>query len=169
MVYSPVRHKDDRLMRMYTVNSGMVGAPRLMAWWQRAEGASIQQMQRQDWNTVIANRGIPVKFDVGSTPLARLADSCSVVAAVAERKGKDLTLSIYRYDPKDAPNPVNQDQYRVLTDLRSYPQLRTMIAAASTEYNRNLETFCDQNVFLIKQPPGRDHHLPYLPSSLSLL
>ena len=147
----------------------MAHAPRLMAWWQRAERASIQQMLREDWNTVIASRSIPVKFDVRSTPLAGLTDSCSVVAAVAERKGKDLTLSIYRYDVKDAPKPINQDQYRVLTDLRSHPQLQTMIAAASTEYNRNLETFCDQNVFLIKQPPGPDHHLPYLPSSLNLL
>ena len=154
---------------MYIVNSQMAQAPRLMAWWQRVERAPIQQMRLEDWNSVIANQGIPIKFDVRSTPLAGLTDSCSVVAAVAERKGEDLTLSIYRYDAKDVPNPVNQDQYRVLTDLRSHPQLQTMIAAASTEYNRNLEAFCDQNIFLIKQPPGPDHHLPYLPSSLSLL
>lgn len=92
-----------------------------------------------------------------------------MAAAVAERRGQDLTLSIYRYDAKDAPNPINQDQYRVLTDLRSHPQLQTMIAAASTEYNRNLETFCNQNVFLIKQPPGSEHRLQHLPSSLDLL
>lgn len=52
---------------MYMANSEMAQAPRLMAWWQRVERASIQQMRREDWNTVIANRGIPVKFDVRST------------------------------------------------------------------------------------------------------
>lgn len=140
-----------------------------MAWWERAENTSVQPMLRTDWHQVIANRGIPVKFDVRSTPLAGVAGPGNVLAAVAERDGQDLQLSIYRYDVKDAPNPVNQDRYRVVTDLRSLHQLQTMITAASTEHNQNFESFCDRYVFLLKQPPGPSHHLPSLPASLNLL
>ena len=154
---------------MYFGNSDSAAAPRLMAWWQKEERSSIQQMRREDWNSVIASRGFPNKFDVKSTPLYGLAASGSLLAAVAECVGSDFCLSIYRYDAKDAPNTVNQDRYRVVTDLKSHERLQSMINAASTEYNRNFETFCDRSIFLVKQPPGPDHHLPCLPSSLSLL
>jgi hypothetical protein len=142
-------------------------APRFKFYWERVEGTSVLTMRRVDWDTVIGLPVHPVIFDVSSTPLSHTS---SVVASVAHQYGPaNANIKIYRYDEKDAPYVINQDQYHVWTDLSSHPRLPEMITKASTEYNDNFKTYVEQNVFLVKKEAGQDHWLTTLPSSLSLI
>ena len=148
----------------------MVDAPRFKFYWERIERPSILTMRRADWDTVIGMPVQPITFDVSSTPLYGITHTSSVVASVAHQYGPaNANIEIYRYDDKDAPYVINQDQYEAWTDLSSHPKLTEMITKASTEYNDNFKTYVEQNVFLVKKEPGPDHWLTTLPSSLSLI
>jgi hypothetical protein len=137
---------------------------------QHSEGRSVLTMPRDDWNRVMGLQGVPVVFDVRSTPLAGISRVSSVVAAVADRFGPTTTrVSIYRHDPADTRYPINQDEYYVWTDLSAHPRFKDIITAASTEDNENLRAYCRENVFLVKQGPGPDHWLSTLPASISAL
>lgn len=142
---------------------------RLRLYWQRVEETSVLTMRREDWNTVVGSLGVPVAFDVSSTPMASITKVSSVIASVAYQFDQSTArIQVFRSDPQDAM-PVNQDEYDVWTDLRSHPKFDEMITAASTENNENLKTYCRENVFLVKRKPGPDHWLSTLPSSVSLI
>ena len=149
----------------------MADAPRFRFMWERIEDTSVLTMPRDDWNRVIGTQGVPVTFDVRSTPLAGITHQSSVVAALAHQfGGATARVSIFRYDPADVPTPINQDVYAVWTDLTGHPRYKDMITAASTEDNANFRAYCRENVFLVKQPPPESEHwLPTLPGSVSAI
>jgi hypothetical protein len=138
-----------------------------MQYWGRSEGADILSMRRSEWHDLVGHEGKPVAFDVRSTPMRGVSDVASVIGTIAhEFTAVAARVSIYRDDPKDAPNRINVDNYRVWTDLSGHPKLPNMIEAASTSYNENMKTFIQDNVFLVKEKPGPDHWMATLPSSI---
>ena|SRR6266545_5832610 len=146
----------------------MANAPRFLSWWEHAEDTSVHRMRKEYWNSVVGHTGTPVKFDVRSTPMSRLSDVCSIVGAIAHDFGNATArYTVLRYDPADAPNSINLDDYVVWTDLRAHPALKDMITAASTSDNENFKSFCSDYIFFVKQAPGPDHRLPSIPSSMS--
>ena len=148
----------------------MADAPRFRFMWEHIEGTSILTMPRDDWHALVGKMGVPVQFDVRSTPLAGVAHVSSVVASIAhEFSTATARVSVFRYDAADAPTPINLDDYNVWTDLSSHPRLSEMITAASTSDNENFRAYCRENVFLVKRRPGPDHWLPTLPSSIMLV
>ena len=134
----------------------MADAPKFRFWWQHVAGTSVLQMPREDWKSLVGQSdGEAVEVDVRATPLGGVADVSSVVASVAHQFGPARArYSIYRYDEQDAPTPYNHDEYDVWTDLDAHPQLTEMIAAASTEDNRNFRSFAQENVFFTRREPG---------------
>lgn len=148
----------------------MADAPRFKFYFERVEGMSVLTMRRIDWDTVIGMPDSPITFDISSTPLSGIAHTSSVVASVAQQYGPaNANLDIYRYDEKDAPYVINQDQYNVWTNLSLHPRLPEMITKTSMEYNDIFKLYLEQNVFIVKKAPGPDHWLTTLPSSLSLI
>ena len=148
----------------------MADATRFRFSWERIEGTSILIMPREDWNTLVGSLGVPVAFDVRSTPLAGVAHVSSVVASVAHQFGSATArVSVFRHDAADAPLPINQDEYDVWTNLSAHPRLSEMITAASTSDNENFRAFRREHVFFVKRQPGPDHWLPTFPSSIMLL
>jgi hypothetical protein len=145
----------------------MTEAPRLLHYWGRTEGVDILSMRRSEWHDLVGHEGKAIAFDVRSTPMRGISDVASVIGTIAHQFTPDAArVSIYRDDPKDAPNRVNVDHYKVWTDLTAHPRLPNMIEAASTSYNENMRTFIQKNVFLVKEKPGSDHWMPTLPSSV---
>lgn len=145
----------------------MAEAPRLLHYWGRTEGVDILNMRRSEWHDLVGYEGKPIAFDVRSTPMSGVSDVASVIGTIAHQFTADTArVSIYRDDPKDAPNRVNVNHYKVWTDLTGHPRLPNMIEAASTSDNENMQTFIQDNVFLVKEKPGSDHWLPTLPSSV---
>lgn len=145
----------------------MAYAARLMQYWGRSEGADILSMRRSEWHDLVGHDDKAVAFDVRSTPMRGVSDVASVIGTIAhEFTGVTARVSIYRDDPKDAPNRINVDHYRVWTNLSGHPRLANMIEAASTSYNENMQTFIQDNVFLVKEKPGSDHWMSTLPSSV---
>ncbi len=148
----------------------MVDTPRLIHYWGRSEGVDILSMRRSEWHDLVGYEGKPVAFDVRSTPMRGVSDVASVIGTMAHRFTPDSArVSIYRDDPKDAPNRINVDHYKVWTDVSGHPGFSNMIQAASTSYNENMKTFIQDNVFLVKERPGPDHWMTTLPSSVHLV
>jgi hypothetical protein len=126
-------------------------------------------MPRAEWDAIVAV-GMPVEIDISATPMSRVAEVSSVVASVAHRYAPPTALlSVFRYDLKDLPTPINQDEYDVWLDLGAHPRLPEMIAAASTSDNPNFRSFCRENVFFSKRQPGPDHWLTAVPSSITAI
>jgi hypothetical protein len=148
----------------------MADAPRFRFWWGRVEGTSILTMPRRDWQTLVGALGSPVAIDVVETPLSGVARVSSVVASVAHQFGPATArVSIFRYDETDYPTPYNQDEYDVWVDLAEHPRLHEMVNAAFTSLDGNFRSFCGENVFFVKRPPGPEHWLPTIPSSITVL
>jgi hypothetical protein len=148
----------------------MADAPRFRFWWGRVEGTPILTMTKRDWQRVVGTLGKPVAIDVAETPLSRVAHVSSVVASVAHRFGlATARVSIFRYDEADCPTPYNQDEYDVWVDLAQHPRLNEMVNEASTSLDDNFRMFSLENVFLVKRPPGPEHWLPTIPSSITVL
>lgn len=148
----------------------MAEAPRLLFYWGRQENTSVLSMRREDWQSVVGSLGVPVRFDVRSTPMARMADVSSVLGSIVHEIGSATArFTVYRYDAKDMPTPINQHDYTVWTDLSAHPKLQGMIEAASTLDKENLKTFSRDHVFFVKQKPAPDHWQPTIPSSVMLV
>jgi hypothetical protein len=148
----------------------MAEVPRVLFYWGRQENSSVLSMRREDWHSVVGSLGVPVRFDVGSTPMARMADVSSVLGSIVHEIGSATArFTVYRYDAKDMPTPINQDDYTVWIDLAAHPKLQGMIEAASTSDNENLKTFSRDHVFFVKQKPGPDHWQATIQSSLMLV
>jgi hypothetical protein len=98
-------------------------------------------MPRAAWEDLVRHQNKPIAFDVRSTPMRGLFELNSVIGSIAHQfTAASARVSIFRDDPKDAPNRVNVDHYRVITNVTGLPNLRGMIEAASTSYNENMKT-----------------------------
>jgi hypothetical protein len=148
----------------------MADAPKFKLWWSRVEGTSVLQMRRQDWVALVGSMAAPIAFDVRGTPMAGVAQVSSVLATVAHQFAEATAqVSIYRWDEKDQPTPINKDDYDVWLDLHHHPDLLNMIHTATTSYDDNFERFAAEHVFFVKKEPGPDHWLPTIPSSIAVL
>ena len=124
-------------------------------------------MSRVAWKELKLHEDKPVLIDVSQTPMSGVARDALVVAAVAQRASTATArISIYRYDPEDAPTPYNVDHYEVWEDLPSFHDYEEIVSAASTRDDDNLRGFMQGNVFIVKEKPGKDHWLsqPELPA-----
>jgi hypothetical protein len=102
----------------------MADAPRFRFMWERVESTSVLSMPRDEWNTAVGTLGAPVVLDVRTTPVSAVAHDASIVASIAHEFGAATArVSIFRYDPVDAPTPINLDEYDVWTDLSAHPRL----------------------------------------------
>lgn len=149
----------------------MAEAPHLLLYWRRQENTSILSMRREDWYSIVGSLGTPIRFDVRSTPMSRMADVSSVLASVAHEFGlATARFTLYRYDAADMPTPINQDDYVVWTDLSAHPRLKGMIEAVSTSDNENFRSYCREHVFFVKQKSDpKDHWQPTIPSSMMVV
>lgn len=131
------------------------------------EGRSILTLPKNDWDDLWPNIGSAIKIDVSRTPMSMVAQSASVIASVAVQYAttSPIQIQIYRYDQKDEPTPVNQDKYIVWEDLSKHPDFQMVVSATSTQNSPELQGHLQDNVFIVKLEPGRDHWLPSLPAS----
>lgn len=142
-------------------------APRLRAYLPRAEARSVLVAPRSEWEQMGLKLGAKFLIDVEETSLGKVASDATILATVA-RQHSDTSgeIVVYRDDLEDVPNRVNVDKYDVWVDLRSHQSFQQMVNSATTTVNENMEQFLDDNVFLAKQEPGDDHHLPDLPTEI---
>jgi hypothetical protein len=139
-------------------------APRLCAYLQRSEGRSFIVMPREHWNLLNVNSTNIVNIDINKTPLSKVGQDCLILAAVANKsRVADARISIYRFDEKDQPTPVNLDNYQVWLNLFDRPEIDKIVRAASTSLDSNLRRFSEENVFLVLEEPGEGHWLSDLP------
>ncbi len=84
-------------------------APRFHALWQRREAKTILIMERSSWQQLRQGDGELVPFELSKTPLAELKNTNLILASVIDQTAESVKISIYREDPKDAPNLINVD------------------------------------------------------------
>ncbi len=120
-----------------------------------------QQLQRVDGELV------PLRLD--RTPLNQMAHNPCLVGAVINQTAERASISIYRVDPKDAPTPINVDNYSVYDGLPPHLDVNEMIKTAATETNPNFEHYAENHVFIIKDTLGNDHWLDQLPPEVAIL
>lgn len=150
--------------------TGDPDAPCLRAYLRNWRGQSILAMPRSDWSTLGAHSETTVAIDVQSTPLRGVASNASVVAAVARRFSNATgEITIYRYDERDQPTPINEDRYEVWLDLPSHTSFNDMIRAACTECNASLREYLKDTAFLVKRSPGPEHWLRELPATVQVV
>jgi hypothetical protein len=88
--------------------------PRFHAYLERVEGKSVLTIPRHKWDSLGPYSCSAVRLDIARTPMSMVAQSASVVAAVAVWWATSVNeIHIYRYDPADQPTPVNLDKYYV--------------------------------------------------------
>jgi len=144
----------------------MANALRFPPWWEHVEDTSVQRMRGEYRNSVVGHSGQPISFDVRSTPLARVSDVCSVVGSIVHEFGPvTVQYSILRYDPADAPNFVNLDDYLVWTDLRAHPALKEMIHGRVRTATQNWMVLSIRAPYFARSKKnivweGRGEHLP---------
>jgi hypothetical protein len=128
-------------------------------------------MSRSEWDRLSQDTVGPVPIDINQTPLGGVSSNASVIASIAYQPPDSSVaeVTIYRHDSADGPTPVNVDRYSVLKDVASDPRLPTLISAASTQDNANLRRYLQDNVFLVKRNPGKDHWLTELPTTVAAL
>jgi len=142
-------------------------ADRFHALWEHRAQRSVFSIPRTEWDRQSQNTTGQVLFDIRPTPLSGVASDASVIAVVAQQMSSAWgEVTIYRYDEKDAPTPVNVDRYAVMFDMQSHPQLPDMVSAASTEDNDNLRRYLGENAFLVRKNPGQDHWLSDVPATV---
>lgn len=140
--------------------------PRFLAYLEHVEGRSVFTMSRYDWVSFGASAGSPVQIDVTHIPMGNVAQSASVIAAFAvEMSASANQIHIYRWDPADAPSPINLDKYSVWEDLSTHRDYDRIVQAASVSDNEELRSFLREHVFIVKEQPGWDHWLSALPGS----
>jgi hypothetical protein len=148
----------------------MTDVPRLRFIWEWIERKSVGMMPREDWNAVVGRFGQPVEIDISRTPVGGVAQASSVVASVAHRFGPSTCeVAIFRFDAKDDPTPINQDKFKVWTNLAMHPQLPNMMRAASISDDTNLRQCLADHVFFMAKDRGADHWLSSVPSSITAL
>lgn len=141
--------------------------PRFHAYLEHVEGQSVLTMPKQEWLNLGPYSGSAVQFDVSRTPMSMVAQSASVIAAVAIRWATSVNeIHIYRYDPADAPTSVNLDKYLVWEDLVAHHRFPQIVAAASAQNSPELQAYLRDNVFIVKASPGGDHWLSDVPASV---
>jgi hypothetical protein len=139
---------------------------RFHAYFEHVQDRSVLTMPRQEWLNLWTHSGSAVQLDVTRTPMNMVAQSASVIAAVAVRWATSVNeIHIYRYDPADEPTPVNLDKYSVWEDLTAHQEFPHMVAAASAQNSPELQAYLRDNVFIVKATPGGDHWLPSVPAS----
>ncbi len=140
-------------------------APRFHAYFRRLEGREVMVMSRHDWEQASRLRELEMaQIDLKPTPIAGVAEVSQIEAAVVVRKSPiEVVVEIYRYDAVDLPLPINLDRYLVWETLPPHRNFVTMVNAASTEDNANMQGFLDDHVFFIKDVVRAGHHLADLP------
>ena len=142
-------------------------APRLQAYLRGSQDQSVIAMSRSSWDELGVSSTNLVRIDVRDTPVVRVEQDAALLAVVAQKFGSsDARVSVYRYDERDYPTPVNVDHYLVWLNLGNHENISDMILAASTSDDPNLRRYLNQNVFWVKEEPGEDHWLPELPASV---
>lgn len=122
-------------------------------------------MSRRDWQRVSQLReGDTIEIDLTTTPIADVAGDSRIEAAVVVRQSQvEVVVEVYRYDPKDMPEPINLDRYRVWERLPPHRNYAEMVNAASTEDNANMRGFLEDHVFFVKDVVSHGHRLRDLP------
>jgi hypothetical protein len=142
-------------------------APKLQAFLERRYGPTVIVTPLVDWNALDVGSTQLVQIVADRTPIADVAHAAARVAIVANQVGpSNARVSVYRYDPADAPKDWNTDHYSVLLNLERHANIHDLVNSASTSYDMNLQQFLRENVFWVKEDRGDDHWLRYdeLPS-----
>src|SRR5215475_2263722 len=91
-------------------------APRFHAYFSHLEGRQVLTMPRREWEQLsrMIRSNEPLEITLSSTPIADVIQESQTAAVVAERQSDaEVILEVCRHDPKDAPNSINRDRYRV--------------------------------------------------------
>ena len=148
----------------------MAEAPRFNAYFKKQEGRSVLEMNKDDWEALNIDSTTPVRLSICETPMASITQKSSLIACTAHRIVDGLpVVTIYRDDPKDAPTPINVDNYTVIEDITQRRDFGDIVKAATTEDDSNLRQHLSERVYLVKSKPGNDHWLPELPTDVSVL
>ena len=144
-------------------------APRFHALWKKREGVKdILIMERPSWQQLRQGDGELVPFELSKTPLAGLENTNLIHASVIDLTAESVKISIYREDPKDAPNLIKVDHYSVFEGLPPGLDVAEMIERASTAADPNFQRYATDFVFIIKGARGDDHWLDELPSKVAI-
>jgi hypothetical protein len=122
-------------------------------------------MSRSDWERLVQHQNGPVEIDISDTPLASIAYHAKIVGSFAERLEEgQVIITIFRDDPKDAPNNINVDKYEIWEYVYSHIDYEKTVISADTDDDYALRSFLDDYVFIIPIEKGIGHHLPDVPA-----
>jgi hypothetical protein len=148
-------------------------APRFHTLWQHIEKKKrIFAIRKNDWNSLHISGNTNeklVKLDLEQfqpLPIGGLIMDSDFLGSTAFATDSNVTIKIYRMDPKDEPTPINVDTYTVWKGLPSFLNIPGMIIASSTASDDNFSHYAEDHVFLIKEEPDDDHWLEELPKEV---
>ena len=121
-------------------------------------------MEKAEWEKLIHEKDNIAEIDIRVTPLAHIARSVEVVGCFIEKSVDGNTIiSIFRYDPNDAPQVINLDKYMFWETLGHPIVYSPIVISCSTCDDTDFRGFLDDYVCIVPMPKGEDHHLEELP------
>jgi hypothetical protein len=149
-------------------------APRFHTLWEHREGRRIFIMRKDDWDSLDIRKGTPVLLDFEENDIfafGSISNQPDFLAAIASRTDEEVSIAIYRKDPKDDPYLVNLDRYTVWESFppQIYVQRNEMIQTADTNADDNFMHYEEDHVFMVKEDASEDHWLRELPSTVIAL
>jgi len=122
-------------------------------------------MSRSEWDQLIQHQSSPIEIDISDTPLLSLANKAKIFGSFAEKSQEEKGfITIFRDDPKDAPNFINVDRYEVWENVSFHIDYPKTVLSAATSDNSALRSFLDDYVFIVPLEKGIGHHLPDVPA-----
>ena len=90
-------------------------------------------MKRLDWLRHIQFKNQPILIDLCDTPLSAVIVNVKIVGPFAEFSEEgEILIKIFRDDPKDAPNNINLDMYKINDSADFGSPYKTIIEEAAT-------------------------------------
>ena len=137
-------------------------APRFRAFLDRTQGALF--MPRDEWVKFVLQENSPVEIDISSTPMRSLVHATDIVGSFAERnENGEILITIFRNDPKDAPNHINVDKFAVWEETLFRNDYPKVVRQSSTSDDSELRSFVSDYVVILPLDKGTDHDLPDIP------
>jgi hypothetical protein len=147
-------------------------APRFHTLLQKMEGRPVFIIRRLEWEKLQIEEGKLVALNIADLalfPFSLLSTNEDYLGTIATKNNNKIKITLYRFDSKDEPTPINVDFYSVWESIPPNYNIDEMITMGDTDNDQNFQDYLTEHVFLVKENVVEGHWLTQLPKEIAVL